>query len=197
MAIDRARELLRRLDIETETQILHGHQAVGEGSDYADFDPLEMDRYSTLHQLSRSLSETASDLMDLKDSLLDRARDTETLLQQQARVNSELQEGLMRTRMVPFSRMVPRLRRIVRQIAGEVGKKAELEVIGADGEMDRTVMDRMISPLEHMIRNAVDHGIETPEERKAAGKEETGRITIHLAREGGDVVLRLMDDGVG
>ncbi|MBV1920467.1 MAG: Hpt domain-containing protein [Pseudomonadales bacterium] len=197
MAIDRARELLRRLDIETETQILHGHQTVGEGSDYADFDPLEMDRYSTLHQLSRSLSETASDLMDLKDSLLDRARDTETLLQQQARVNSELQEGLMRTRMVPFSRMVPRLRRIVRQISGEVGKKAELEVIGADGEMDRTVMDRMISPLEHMIRNAVDHGIETPEERKAAGKEETGRITIHLAREGGDVVLRLMDDGKG
>ncbi|OUS06566.1 hypothetical protein A9Q81_03310 [Gammaproteobacteria bacterium 42_54_T18] len=198
MAIDRARELLRRLDIETETQILHGHQtAVGESSDYADFDPLEMDRYSTLHQLSRSLSETASDLMDLKDSLLDRARDTETLLQQQARVNSELQEGLMRTRMVPFSRMVPRLRRIVRQIAGEVGKKAELEVIGADGEMDRTVMDRMISPLEHMIRNAVDHGIETPEERKARGKEETGRITIHLAREGGDVVLRLMDDGKG
>jgi len=197
MTIDRARELLRRLDIETETQILYGHQQSGEGAQYEGFDPLEMDRYSTLHQLSRSLSETASDLMDLKDSLSNRARDTETLLQQQARVNSELQEGLLRTRMEPFSRLVPRLRRIVRQVASELGKKAELEVIGAEGEMDRTVMDRITSPLEHMIRNAVDHGLETTEERIKAGKDETGRITLYLTREGGDVVLRLMDDGKG
>ncbi len=198
MTIDRARELLRRLDIETEAQILHRYQqAQTEGKEYEDFDPLEMDRYSTLNQLSRSLGETISDMMDLRDSLTNRARDAETLLIQQGRINSELQESLMRTRMVPFSRMVPRLRRIVRQVAGELGKKAELEIIGAEGEMDRTVLERMVPPLEHMLRNAVDHGLESPAERKAANKDETGRITIHLAREGGEVVLRLTDDGKG
>ncbi|MCG8673557.1 MAG: Hpt domain-containing protein, partial [Pseudomonadales bacterium] len=197
--VDRVRELLRRLDLETEAQILHRHQKDAEesGQDYEDFDPLEMDRYSTLNQLSRSLGESASDLIDLTDSLRDRSRDTETLLLQQSRVNTELQEGLMRTRMVPFSRTVPRLRRIIRQIATEVGKKAELEIIGAEGEMDRTVMDRMVAPLEHMLRNAVDHGIETPDDRRAKGKKDIGRITLHLAREGGDVVLRLSDDGRG
>jgi len=199
MTIDRARELLRRLDIETEAQIVYRYQQQQqtEGEAYEDFDPLEMDRYSTLNQLSRSLGETVSDLMDLRDSLTDRARDAETLLIQQSRVNSELQESLMRTRMVPFSRMVPRLRRIVRQIAAEVGKKAELEIVGAEGEMDRTVLERMVPPLEHMLRNAVDHGLETPQQRVAAGKPETGRITIHLSREGGEVVLRLTDDGKG
>ena len=197
--VDRVRELLRRLDLETEAQILHRHQKDAEesGKDYEDFDPLEMDRYSTLNQLSRSMAESASDLIDLTDSLRDRSRDTETLLLQQARVNTELQEGLMRTRMVPFSRTVPRLRRIIRQIATETGKKADLEIIGADGEMDRTVLDRMVAPLEHMLRNAVDHGLEAPEQRKELGKKEVGRITLHLAREGGDVVLRLSDDGRG
>ncbi|MCG8314223.1 MAG: Hpt domain-containing protein [Pseudomonadales bacterium] len=197
--VDRVRELLRRLDLETEAQILHRHQKDAEesGQEYEDFDPLEMDRYSTLNQLSRSLGESASDLIDLTDSLRDRSRDTETLLLQQSRVNTELQEGLMRTRMVPFSRTVPRLRRIIRQIGTETGKKAELEIIGAEGEMDRTVMDRMVAPLEHMLRNAVDHGLETPEERLAKGKKDVGRITLHLAREGGDVVLRLSDDGKG
>lgn len=195
--IDRARELLRRLDMETEAQVLYRYQQAGEGSDYEDFDPLEMDRYSTLNQLSRSLNETISDMMDLRDSLVDRARDTETLLVQQARINTELQESLMRSRMVPFSRMVPRLRRIVRQVAEELGKKADLEIVGAEGEMDRTVLDRMVPPLEHMLRNAVDHGIEMPDERVAKGKKEQGRITIHLAREGGEVVLRLTDDGKG
>lgn len=197
--VDRVRELLRRLDLETEAQILNRHQKESEegGKEYEDFDPLEMDRYSTLNQLSRSLGESASDLIDLTDSLRDRSRDTETLLLQQSRVNTELQEGLMRTRMVPFSRTVPRLRRIIRQIATETGKRAELEIIGAEGEMDRTVLDRMVAPLEHMLRNAVDHGIESPEERVEKGKKEIGRITLHLAREGGDVVLRLSDDGKG
>ncbi len=195
--IDRVRELLRRLDIETEAQILFNLQQTNQNREYEDFDPLEMDRYSALHQLSRSLGESVSDLLDLRDSLSEKARDAETLLVQQARVNSELQEGLMRSRMVPFTRLAPRLRRIVRQVAGEVGKRADLEIIGAEGEMDRTVMDRLVAPLEHMLRNAVDHGIEPPQERVAAGKKEQGRITLHLAREGGEVVLRLTDDGRG
>src|SRR5690606_15701686 len=124
-------------------------------------------------------------------------RDAETLLLQQSRINTELQEGLMKTRMVPFSSMVPRLRRIVRQIAGELDKKIDFEVYNPEGELDRNVLERMVAPLEHMLRNAVDHGIESAEARRKAGKPETGQIKLSLGREGGDVVLVLADDGGG
>jgi len=195
--IERLREQLRRMDIETETQILF--RAEKElGPDYGeDFDPLEMDRYSSIQQLSRALSESSSDLIDLRQTLADRIRDTETLLVQQSRINTELQEGLMKTRMIPFASVVPRLRRIVRQISAELDKKANFEVYNAEGEMDRNVLERMIAPLEHMLRNALGHGVEAPEERLAAGKAETGEISLSLQREGGDVVLRMRDDGAG
>ena len=195
--IDRVRDQLRRLDTETQAQILSRYQAEAERAGYEDFDPLEMDRHSQLQQLSRALFESASDLLDLKETLASRNRDAETLLLQQARVNTELQEGLMRTRMVPFDRLVPRLRRIVRQVAGELGKQVEFIVGNADGEMDRTVLERIVAPLEHMLRNAVDHGIESAATRREAGKAEQGSIRLGLAREGGDIVLTLSDDGAG
>ena len=195
--IDRVRDQLRRLDTETQAQILSRYQSEAERAGYEDFDPLEMDRYSQLQQLSRALFESASDLLDLKETLAARNRDAETLLLQQARVNTELQEGLMRTRMVPFDRLVPRLRRIVRQVAGELGKQVEFQVGNADGEMDRTVLERIVAPLEHMLRNAVDHGIEPAEVRRASGKPEQGTIRLDLGREGGDIVLTLSDDGAG
>jgi chemosensory pili system protein ChpA (sensor histidine kinase/response regulator) len=190
----RLQEQLRRLDIETEAQVLFRQEQLGA---HEDFDPLEMDRYSQLQQLSRSLIESASDLMDLKSTLSDKNRDTETLLLQQSRINTDLQEGLMRSRMVPFSRLVPRLRRIVRQAATELGKEVSFELDNVEGELDRSVLERMVAPLEHMLRNAVDHGIEPAEERRRAGKPEAGRIVLSLGREGGDVLLRLADDGRG
>ena len=192
--IQRLQEQLRRLDIETEAQVLFRQEQMAQ---HEEFDPLEMDRYSQLQQLSRSLIESASDLMDLKYTLADKTRDTETLLLQQSRINTDLQEGLMRSRMVPFSRLVPRLRRIVRQAATELGKEVDFELDNVEGELDRTVLERMVAPLEHMLRNAVDHGIETPDERIAAGKNPNGRILLTLGREGGDVILRLIDDGRG
>ncbi|WP_049247427.1 Hpt domain-containing protein [Pseudomonas aeruginosa] len=195
--IERVRDQLRRLDTETQAQILSRHQADAERAGYEEFDPLEMDRYSQLQQLSRALFESASDLLDLKETLAAKNRDAETLLLQQARVNTELQEGLMRTRMVPFDRLVPRLRRIVRQVAGELGKQVEFVVGNADGEMDRTVLERIVAPLEHMLRNAVDHGIESGETRRAAGKPEHGTIRLNIGREGGDILLTLSDDGAG
>ncbi|WP_068824874.1 Hpt domain-containing protein [Pseudomonas sp. BMS12] len=195
--IERVRDQLRRLDIETQAQILSRYQAEAERAGYEDFDPLEMDRHSQLQQLSRALFESASDLLDLKETLATRNRDAETLLLQQARVNTELQEGLMRTRMVPFDRLVPRLRRIVRQVAGELGKQVEFHVGNAEGEMDRTVLERIVAPLEHMLRNAVDHGIESADKRRAAGKSEVGNIRLSLGREGGDILLTLADDGGG
>ncbi|WP_133491190.1 Hpt domain-containing protein [Alcanivorax sp. 24] len=196
--VTRLYEQLRRLDAETEAQILSNYQqGVDRGEFDARFDPLEMDQYSELHQITKQLSESASDLLDLKNTLLERTRDSETLLLQQQRINTELQEKLMRTRMVPFSRLVPRLRRIIRQVSGEVGKKVDFEVINPEGELDRTLMERMVAPLEHMLRNAIDHGIESPRERRAASKNETGQVRLELTREGGEVVLTLADDGGG
>ncbi|MFY0663644.1 MAG: Hpt domain-containing protein [Natronospirillum sp.] len=194
--IDRLREKVRQLDMETEAQVLF-RQERAEESNYEDFDPLEMDRYTQIQQLSRSLMETASDLIDLRSTLANKSRDAETVLLQQSRIHSELQEGLMQTRMVPFSRLVPRLRRIVRQVATELGKDARFEVLNAEGEMDRSVLERMVSPLEHMLRNAVDHGIEAMAAREKSGKPQQGHIVLSLAREGGDVVLKLQDDGRG
>ena len=194
--IERVREQLRRLEIETETRVSSRLER-STGPAYEDFDPLEMDRYSQLQQLTRSLTESATDMMDLKETLRYRARESETLLLQQARLNTELQEGLMRTRMVPFSRLMPRLRRIVRQVSRDLGKQVEFQAYNAEGELDRNVLERMVPPLEHMLRNAIDHGIEDEELRHSFGKPTIGRIGLKLSREGGDVVIEITDDGAG
>lgn len=192
--VQRLQEQIRRLDIETEAQVIFRQEQMTETED---FDPLEMDRYSQLQQLSRSLIESASDLMDLKGTLSDKTRDAETVLLQQSRINTDLQEGLMRSRMVPFSRIVPRLRRIVRQISTELNKSVDLELGNTEGELDRSMMERMVAPLEHMLRNAIDHGIEDLATREGAGKSSTGRIVISLDRDGSDVLVLVADDGGG
>jgi chemosensory pili system protein ChpA (sensor histidine kinase/response regulator) len=192
---DRLRSQLRDLELETEAQIHSRHER--EGETRADFDPLEMDRYSTMQQLSRALSETVEDLSNLGQSLSELSRDTDTLLLQQARVTTDLQDSLLRTRMVKFSSRVPRLERVVRQTSHSVGKQANLDVIGGEEDMDRAILERMMSPLEHLLRNAVSHGIEDTNTRLANGKAPQGVITLHLAREGADVVLTLSDNGAG
>jgi chemosensory pili system protein ChpA (sensor histidine kinase/response regulator) len=192
----RLRDQLRRLDAETEAQIIARYQREHEVVDPT-FDPLELDRFSTLQQLSRALGESAADMSSLQGTLDDLTRQYETLLTQQSRVSSELQEGLMRTRMVPFDALVPRLRRVVRQAAGDTGKQVQLRLDGAQGELDRNVLDRMTAPLEHMLRNAVAHGLESPEGRRKAGKSEEGQVRIAVRREGSEVVLEVGDDGAG
>jgi chemosensory pili system protein ChpA (sensor histidine kinase/response regulator) len=194
--VTRLKEQLRHLEIETEAQILHKHEEEV-GSHRSEFDPLELDRYSSIQQYSRALAETANDVASIQQLLENQAKDTQNLLQQQARTITELQNGLMRTRMVPFQRHVQRLARIVRQAAADTGKRAELTVEGASGELDRQVLERMLPPFEHMLRNAVVHGIEKPEERVKRGKPDTGRIALELHREGAEVMVRLTDDGGG
>ncbi|MCG5514751.1 MULTISPECIES: Hpt domain-containing protein [unclassified Ectothiorhodospira] len=197
--IARLREQLRKLEMETEAQILFRHeQEQGEEAKWQeDFDPLELDRYSNIQQLSRALAESVNDLVSIQDLLSDQIRDSETLLQQQSRVSTELQEGLMHTRMVQFDTMAPRLRRIVRQTATELGKRVELDIEGEASELDRSVLERMVAPLEHMLRNAIAHGVEPPEKRLSQGKEPVGRILLRVSREGSEVVLQVKDDGAG
>ena len=194
--VTRLKEQLRGLEIETEIQVMDRHQDE-EPPRRDDFDPLELDRYSTLQQFSRALTETSGDVASIQGLLETLTREAQNLLTQQSRVITELQNSLMRTRMVPFQRHVQRLTRLVRQAASDTDKKAELVVQGAAAELDRQMLERMVPPLEHMLRNAVIHGIETPDRRAAMGKPETGRISVTLERDGAEIVIVVADDGGG
>ena len=195
--VARLRSQLRMLEIETEAQIIARFQREHREAGMAAFDPLELDRFSQLQQYSRALAESVSDLVSIQNMLDELTRQSETLLIQQSRVSADLQEGLLRTRMLPFDTMVPNLRRTLRQAAQEEGRRAQLYVEGAHGEMDRNLLDRIKAPFEHMLRNAIAHGIESPEERRKAGKPEEGSVRIRVAREATEVVIRVTDDGRG
>jgi chemosensory pili system protein ChpA (sensor histidine kinase/response regulator) len=193
--VTRLKEQLRGLEMETEAQVLNRHREVDARRN--DFDPLELDRYSSLQQYSRALSETSGDVASIQGLLETLTREAQNLLTQQSRVITELQNSLMRTRMVPFQRHVQRLTRLVRQAANDTGKRAELAIQGASAELDRQMLERMVAPLEHMLRNAVVHGIETPERRAALGKPDVGRISVSLERDGAEIVIVVADDGAG
>lgn len=195
--VARLRSQLRMLEIETEAQIIARFQREHREAGLTTFDPLELDRYSQLQQYSRALAESVSDLVSIQNMLDELTRQAETLLIQQSRVSTELQDGLLRTRMLPFDTMVPNLRRTLRQAAQEQSKNAQLYVDGAHGEMDRNLLDRIKAPFEHMLRNAIAHGIETPTERRKAGKPAEGSVHIQVAREATEVVIRVSDDGRG
>jgi chemosensory pili system protein ChpA (sensor histidine kinase/response regulator) len=195
--VQRLRSQLRMLEIETEAQIIARFQREHREAGMAVFDPLELDRFSQLQQYSRALAESVSDLVSIQNMLDELTRQSETLLIQQSRVSAELQDGLLRTRMLPFDTMVPNLRRTLRQAAQEEGKSAQLYVEGAHGEMDRNLLDRIKAPFEHMLRNAIAHGIESPADRRMAGKPTEGAVRIRVAREATEVVIRVSDDGRG
>ncbi len=194
--IARLRRQVTHLATQAEARI-QSRQDYSTKAHQQEFDPLELDRFTELQQLSRSLMEIADDLNNIGNTLGEHARDITTLLDQQAKVNKEIQQGLMRTGMVRFGSIIPRLRRVVRQSAQELGKRAELLVGGEEAEVDRTVLENMLAPLEHMLRNSLAHGIETPEQRRAAGKSDIGTISLSLRREGAELVLELGDDGGG
>jgi chemosensory pili system protein ChpA (sensor histidine kinase/response regulator) len=193
--ISRLKNQLRNLESETDAQI-HFGQRIDEKPP-GDFDPLELDRYTVIQELSRSLSESVDDLSSLQGLLGDQVKDSETLLLQQSRVNTDLQDGLIKSRMVKFSGLLSRLRRLVRQSSQELGRKAELVITGEENEVDNKVLDRIVSPLEHIIRNAVSHGIEDPVERINKGKPGTGVISVDISRDGSDIVIKVSDDGAG
>ncbi len=196
--VSRLRDQFRKLEMETETQIRSRYQQELP-SDADEFDPLEMDRFSSMQQLSRSLSESVSDLLNLQEILDDAARKSEALLVQQSRVSSDLQEGLMQTRMVHFGTIAPRLRRIIRTAASETRKKARLNLrmTGGGDQLDRNVLERITAPLEHLLRNAIVHGIEKPAVRRKLKKPEEGELSITVAAEATEFVVRIEDDGAG
>jgi chemosensory pili system protein ChpA (sensor histidine kinase/response regulator) len=151
-------------------------------------------------RLGRRLAQTqqaVSDVAQLTLSVGELQRDTSDLLRQQLRLAADLQDGLLHSRMVPFGQIESRLHRLLRQIAPDLGKEAVLVIYGGDVELDRHVLERVVAPLEHLLRNAVVHGIESPDVRERHGKPRSGFITVGVEREGNDIVCTVADDGAG
>ncbi|TAM09214.1 MAG: response regulator [Nevskiaceae bacterium] len=203
-AVDRTRTQLRQLVAESDAQIaarglkLEPDAADGAGDRYAEeFDPLEMDRYSHMQELSRTLAEAVDDLGDLHATMDRGVGEADVLLGQQSQTLAGVQQELMDTLLVPFSREQGRLERVVRQTAHAVGKSAVLRVEGGETELDRNVLQRMVGPLGHLLRNAVVHGIEAPARRRSAGKPLEGQVRLGMRREAGQIVLEVSDDGRG
>src|SRR5574341_1861112 len=194
-SVARLRNQLREVEVQADSQ-MQSRLSVMDEKD-REYDPLEFDRYTRLQELTRLMAESLSDVMSIQEALARSLGDTDAALLAQARISREVQQELMRIRAVPFANLSERLYRIVRQTARELDKKAELEIEGGELELDRGVLERIGAPLEHMLRNALAHGIEAPAARAAAGKAESGRISIALAQESNEMVLILSDDGGG
>ncbi|MGV0950765.1 MAG: hybrid sensor histidine kinase/response regulator, partial [Azonexus sp.] len=191
----RLRRQLREIEIQAEGQIQARVAQAHDGQ--ADFDPLELDRFTRFQELTRFMAESVNDVATVQQNLLKNLDDANAAIVAQARLNRGLQQELMGVRMMPFASQAERLFRIVRQTAKELGKRANFDIVGGQVELDRSVLDKMMAPLEHMLRNAVTHGVETRAERVAAGKSEIGEITVALAHEGNEIILSMADDGRG
>jgi chemosensory pili system protein ChpA (sensor histidine kinase/response regulator) len=194
-SIGRMRGQLREVEIQADSQMQSRLSDVEERK--GDYDPLEFDRYTRLQELTRLMVESLSDIASIQAALGKNMAETDAALLAQTRTTREVQQELMRMRAVPFANLNERLYRVVRQTAREIEKKAELEIQGAEVELDRSVLERISAPLEHMLRNSLAHGIETPAARIAAGKPETGRVVLALRQEANEIALVLSDDGGG
>ncbi len=195
LSVGRLKTYLQELEVEAESQLQSRMNVLQESA--TTFDPLEMDRFTRLQELTRLMAESLSDIATIQQGLVAHIDHTDNALQQQSRMNRELQKGLMTVRMMPFSIISERLHRIVRQISRELGKHVELYIDGEDIELDRSVLDKVGAPLEHLLRNAVAHGLETPEARQAAGKSPVGQIMLKVSVENDEITLTVRDDGRG
>ena len=193
--LERLRTLLRDVEMQAESQ-MQSRMALAKDSD-SGFDPLEFDRFTRVQELTRMMAESVNDVGTVQRNLQRTAEGAEDDLIAQGRQARELQRDLLRTRMVEFDSISERLYAIVRQISKELGKQVKLDITGASIEIDRGVLDRVTPAFEHLLRNSVAHGIESPEERKAQGKQPVGTIAIDVRQEGNDIAVSIHDDGAG
>jgi chemosensory pili system protein ChpA (sensor histidine kinase/response regulator) len=193
-ALVRLRSHIREVEIQAESQMQATFQSHG---DAEHFDPLEFDRFTRFQEVTRFLAESVNDISTVQHILLARLGEADAALIQQTRLNRELQQNLLRVRMVPLYSVAERLYRTVRQTARDVGKRAQLDIQGGELEIDRSVLEKITAPIEHLLRNALAHGIEAPEVRHAAGKAEFGEITLSARQSGNEMMLTVKDDGRG
>ena len=191
----RLRRQLREIEIQAESQMQSRTSQPDEL--HAGFDPLEFDRFTRFQELTRMMAESVNDVSTVQQNLFKNLDDANAAIIAQARLNREVQQKLMSVRMVPLGSLADRLYRIVRQTSKELNKRANLEITGSQVELDRSVLDKMGAPLEHMLRNAIAHGLEDREVRAARGKPDIGEILLSLKQEGNEIILTLSDDGAG
>ncbi|MFT5534184.1 MAG: chemosensory pili system protein ChpA (sensor histidine kinase/response regulator) [Burkholderiaceae bacterium] len=191
--VARLREQLREIELQADSQITSKMAQSTDG----EFDPLEFDRYTRLQELTRMMAESVGDVASVQQHLTRTVDQASVDLVTQARLTRELQQDLMQVRMVPFSSIAERLYRVTRQASKEVDKRVNLDIRGGSVEIDRGVLEKMVGPFEHLLRNAIVHGIESREQRRAAGKNETGELRVEIRQDGNEVVLQFADDGRG
>ncbi len=194
-SVIRLRTQMREIEIQAESQIQSQLTLRNDQTD--DFDPLEFDRYTRFQELTRSLAEGINDVSTVQQALLKNLDDADAALLAQARMSREVQQRLFAIRTVPFGSLSERLYRILRTTARELDKRANLEINGSQVELDRSVLEKLVGPLEHLLRNALDHGIESRDARHKAGKADSGEIALTVRQVGNEVVIELADDGNG
>ena len=193
--LDRLRQQLRDVELQAESQV---QSRLAQAKDSAQaFDPLEFDRFTRVQELTRMMAESVNDVATVQRNLQRSVEGAEDDLIAQGRQARELQRDLLRTRMVEFESISERLYGVVRQAGKDTGKQVKLDITGGSIEMDRGVLERMAPAFEHMLRNAVAHGIEEATARTNAGKPTAGTITIHVNQESNDVSVSFSDDGGG
>jgi chemosensory pili system protein ChpA (sensor histidine kinase/response regulator) len=193
--VNRLRAQLREIEIQAEGQ-MQSQVSLAQEQDKS-FDPLEFDRFTRFQELTRMMAESVNDVATVQQNLLKALGEGELALSAQARLTRGLQANLMRIRMVPFASISERLFRVVRQAAKEEERRAVLDIKGGQVEVDRSVLERITGPFEHMLRNSVVHGIERTAVRIEQGKPELGEIKIEVRQEGNEIVLAVQDDGAG
>jgi chemosensory pili system protein ChpA (sensor histidine kinase/response regulator) len=193
--LERLRAQLRDVEVQAESQ-MQSRLALSKDT-AAGFDPLEFDRFTRVQELTRMMAESVNDVATVQRNLQRDLTAAEDDLVAQGRQARDLQRDLLRTRMVEFDSLAERLYAVVRQTAKEAGKQVRLNILGGTIEMDRGMLERMMPAFEHLLRNCVVHGIESPERRLASGKPAVGTIEIILSQERNDVALSVEDDGAG
>lgn len=194
-SVIRLRQQLREVEIQAESQM---QARVSLAKDNVEqFDPLEFDRFTRLQELTRFMNESVHDVQTIQQSMLKHLDETEAAMVAQGRLNRELQQGLMNVRMVSFNSITDRLYRIVRQTGKELNKRANLELQGTNVELDRSVLEKMIAPFEHLLRNSIVHGLENEQLRAQSGKLPIGEIRLSVRQESNEVVFEFSDDGAG
>ncbi len=162
-----------------------------------EYDPLEMDRFTGFHSLSQEMIELIVRVRESSSDIEFIVDETEQVTRMFRQVTTQLQEGLTRSRMVPFAQTADRLPRAVRDISMKVGKQAELIIEGRDTLIDKMILEQLYDPMTHLVNNAITHGIEDPAIRLAAGKPAVGRITIRAFHQGNQTIISVADDGAG
>jgi chemosensory pili system protein ChpA (sensor histidine kinase/response regulator) len=193
--LERLRLHLRDIEFQAETQMASRLEAAKAAEET--FDPLESDRFTRFQELTRMMAESVNDVATVQRSLTRTLETAEDELAAQARLTRDLQDDLLRTRMVEFEASSDRLYRVVRLAAKETGKQVRLDIVGGSIEIDRGVLDRMTPAFEHLLRNCVSHGIELPATRTEASKDATGNIVVAVRQEGNEVAVEFRDDGAG